>query len=177
MPFTKRRKVDPRNLSSSRHLLASFGAGRISASAGADAMTSETTPLLSSRSGNPGSGALPRFGNNAPQAKSPSQCARFCEEDEVIKACNVFGNVYVRSLACLHGRSAALKRSSQIDDEITRRCKSTHTALTWNCVPWNSHRVYDMIQEYVDIPLSDQQMRGCVARTALSLSVGATPQP
>jgi hypothetical protein len=66
-------------------------------------MASETTPLLYSRSGNPaaGSGAVPRFGHNAPQAKSPSQCARFCEEDEVIKACNVFGNVYVRSLACL----------------------------------------------------------------------------
>lgn len=80
-------------------------------------MASETTPLLSSsRSGNPaGSGALPRFGHNAPQAKAPSQCSRFCEEDEVLKACNVFGNV---------------------------------------------HRVYDMIQEYVDIPLSDEQMRG-----------------
>lgn len=62
-------------------------------------MASETTPLLSSsRSGNPaGSGALPRFGHNAPQAKAPSQCSRFCEEDKVLKACNVFGNVYVRS--------------------------------------------------------------------------------
>lgn len=67
-------------------------------------MANETTPLLYSRSGNAaslggtGSGAVPRFGSNAPQTKSPSQCARFCEEDEVLKACNVFGNVYVRSL-------------------------------------------------------------------------------
>ena len=93
-------------------------------------MTSETTPLLSSRSGNAaGIGALPRFGHNAPQPKSPSQCARFCEEDEVLKACNVFGNVYVRSLAHLLGRCSALTEIRQ-DDEITRRCKSTHTALT-----------------------------------------------
>ncbi|GAA5980633.1 hypothetical protein JCM10908_001716 [Rhodotorula pacifica] len=85
-------------------------------------MASETTPLLYSGSGHAatsssagGSAAVPRFGSNAPPTQATKHCPRFYEEDEVLKACNVFGNV---------------------------------------------HRVYGMIEEYVDIPLSDEQMRG-----------------
>lgn len=65
------------------------------ASAGARAMATESTPLLRNGSGLADDrAAVPRFGHNAPQAS----CRQLHEEDEVLKACNVFANVYADSL-------------------------------------------------------------------------------
>ncbi|GAA5876322.1 hypothetical protein JCM3774_003722 [Rhodotorula dairenensis] len=80
-------------------------------------MANETTPLLygggsgrAAASSGIGSGAVPRFGSNAP----PARCPRLYEEDEVLKACNVFGNVPEIQFAIIQPLEASLAEHNDI---------------------------------------------------------------